>query len=110
MALIERASDKFVLDKLFAEKQEMLKEISSLRGKKYPTANAKVNFHSRMLDNVNVTLNGISEVQMERNGPSSMIANQIAGGFHFLSLTPLDVKAEALSEAMAMELRAQQGG
>lgn len=109
MALIERASDKFVLDKLFSEKQGILKEISSLRGKKYPTANAKVNFHGKMLDNVNVTLNGISEVQMERSGPSSMIANQIAGGFHFLSLTPLDIKAEDLAAAMALELQSQPG-
>lgn len=96
-AQLERTSDRDTYATLFEEKQKILREIAAVRGRRHPSANARINIRGRILDNVSITLDGITEIQTERSGPLSLIANPAEGTLAPLSLTPLDVPAAELA-------------
>ena len=67
-------------------------------------ANAKINAKAVLYENVHITLGGTSEVIREQlDGPHSVVESSIDGGFRFLSMTNLNVKATDIDLAFICE-------
>lgn len=78
--------------------------VQEVRERKYPARNAKVNVKKRLHEGVTLTIGQLTEdVKDGRDGPFSMIENTLDGGFRYLGLTDLSVKAEDIEQAFIQQ-------
>ena len=88
--------------------------IQEVRSRVYPARNPKVNVKKHLYEGVSLTIGQLSEDLREgKDGPFSMIENTLEGGFRYLGLTDLSVKAQQIEEAFVQQeelIRKQQGG
>jgi uncharacterized protein (DUF342 family) len=83
---------------------EMTDQIIAIRGAVHATANAKINVKAVLFENVQITLGSSTETNIEqKDGPHSIIENTFEGGFRFLSMTGLNVKAADIELAFERE-------
>jgi uncharacterized protein (DUF342 family) len=85
--------------------------IQNVRERQYPSRNPKLNIKKRLHEGVTITLGQISEdVREGRDGPFSMIENTLEGGFRYLGLTDLSVKADDIEESFRQQQRLMKSG
>lgn len=78
--------------------------IQAVRERSYPSKNAKINFKKRLHEGVSLTIGQTSEdIREGLDGPASIIENSLEGGFRYLGLTDLVVKADDLEEAFRQQ-------
>ena len=78
--------------------------IQAVRSREYPDCNPKVNIRKRLHDGVTLTIGQTSDdVREGRDGPCSIIENSLEGGFRYLGLTDLSVKADDIEETFRQQ-------
>jgi len=78
--------------------------VQEVRERQYPERNAKVNVKKRLHEGVTLTIGQLTEdVREGRDGPFSMIENTLEGGFRYLGLTDLSVKASDIEQAFIQQ-------
>lgn len=78
--------------------------IMAVRSKTIAAANAKINAKTVIYENVQLILGSVTEeIHEQLDGPHSVIENSIEGGFRFLSMTGLNVKAADIELAFVRE-------
>lgn len=110
-------ASKHAMDpKEFAQaRAEITARIQEVRSRAYPARNPKVNVKKRLHEGVSLTVGTLSEdVREGRDGPFSMIENTLEGGFRYLGMTDLSVKAREIEQAFIqqheLQMKQQQGG
>ncbi|MDD5286647.1 MAG: FapA family protein [Desulfuromonadaceae bacterium] len=90
--------------KEFAKKRVAITErTQEVRSRTYEQCNPKINIKKMLYEGANITLGMITEViREERMGPVSIIENSIDGGFRFLGMTPLSIKAHVIEQTFKM--------
>lgn len=79
---------------------DITRRIQEVRERHYPSKNAKINIKKRLHEGVNLTIGQMSEdIREGRDGPVSIIENSLEGGFRYLGLTDLSVKADDIEES-----------
>lgn len=74
------------------EREELNEELISFSVGEHPTARAKINILSKLMEGAVIHLGESSEeIKMERSGPMSIIENTKDGGLRYLSHSPLAV-------------------
>ncbi len=85
---------------------EITARIQAVRKRNYPSMNAKVNFKKRLHEGVSLTIGQTSEdIREGLDGPSSIIENSLEGGFRYLGMTDLIIKADEIEEAFRQQQR-----
>ncbi len=84
--------------KEFAGKRaEITARTQEVRSRSYDKLNPKVNVRNKLFDGVTITLGMTTETFTEvRKGPVSIIENTIDGGFRYLGMTSLNLKAQTI--------------
>lgn len=78
--------------------------LQEIRSRQHPSSNPKVNVKKQLYEGVNITLDEHSEeIREERKGPMSIIENTIEGGFRYLGMTDLSVKAQDIEQAFVQQ-------
>lgn len=78
--------------------------IMAIRSKVADENNARINAKAVLYENVQLTLGSVTEtINEQKDGPLTVIENSIDGGFRFLSMTSLDVKAADIEQAFIRE-------
>lgn len=90
------------------KRAEITEQVQQVRTKEYPRRNPKINVKKNLFEMVKITLGTISEdIREERKGPLSIIENTVEGGFRFLSLTDLSVRADEIERAFVQQYEMQ---
>lgn len=89
--------------------------LEEIRSRQHPAKNPKVNVKKQLFEGVTITLDEHSEeIREERKGQCSIIENTIDGGFRYLGMTDLSVKAQDIEKAFVqqreLDLRRNRGG
>ncbi len=96
------------LNQLKAEIDEKMVRAKELAEK---NANGKINIKSHLGEGVVLHIgDAAEEIKLERTSATSIIENRKAGGFHYLSLTPLSKPASDLEQALAEDEAPDTGG
>lgn len=83
---------------------EITARIQEVRSRSYPARNPKVNVKKRLHEGVTLTIGHLSEdVREGKDGPFSMIENTLEGGFRYLGMTDLAVKADDIEQAFIQQ-------
>jgi uncharacterized protein (DUF342 family) len=91
-----------------AKRAEITEQVQQIRTRVYPGRNPKINVKKTLYEMVNITLGIISEDNREeRKGPLSIIENSVEGGFRFLNMTDLSVRAEEIERAFVQQYELQ---
>ena len=78
--------------------------IMAIRSKADESANAKINVKATLYENVQLVLGTDTEtIKEQMDGAHSIIVNSIEGGFRYLSLTGLNIKATDIELAFVRE-------
>src|SRR6185369_7379794 len=82
--------------KEFAKRRAVITErTQEVRSRTHERCNPKINVKKSLYEGVNITLGITSDIiREERKGPASVIENSIEGGFRYLAMTPLSLKAQ----------------
>ena len=82
----------------------MTDSIMAIRSKADESANAKINVKATLYENVQLVLGTDTEtIKEQMDGAHSIIVNSIEGGFRYLSLTGLNIKATDIELAFVRE-------
>lgn len=88
-------------NQLVAEKNRFSAEIAASQFQQFAGRNAKINVHSKVMEEVSLVLgNSHEKIKVSRNGPVSIIENSHDGGLRFLSLSPLAVLARDMEDLL----------
>ena len=72
------------------EREELNEELINFSAGEHPTARAKINILTKLMEGSVLHLGETSEeIKMERSGPMSIVENTKDGGLRFLSHSPL---------------------
>ncbi len=98
-----------------AARAEITARIQEVRSREFPSCNPKINIKKHLYDGVNITINTLSEdIKDDRSGPFSITENTLEGGFRYLGISDLRVKAKDIEEAFIqqhkMSQKSVQGG
>jgi uncharacterized protein (DUF342 family) len=86
------------------KRAEIANSIQEVRSREYAGCNPKVNVKKKLFDGVNITVGTIcEEIKEERSGPISIIENTIEGGFRYISMTDLSVRAQDIERAYVQQ-------
>lgn len=78
--------------------------LQEIRSRQHPACNPKVNVKKLLYEGVTITLSEHSEeIREERKGPMSIIENTIDGGFRYLGMTDLSVRAQDIEQAFVQQ-------
>ncbi len=91
--------------KVFAkERSSIADRLQEVRSRKHADSNPKVNIKKVLYEGVCITLaSPTEEIKEARKGPMSIIENTMDGGFRYLSLTELNIKAEDIERAFVQQ-------
>jgi uncharacterized protein (DUF342 family) len=92
---------------------EVSDRIMAIRSNTHASANAKINAKAVIYENVQLQIGGAAEtIKEQKDGQHSVIEDSIEGGFRYLSMTSLDVKAADIELAFirAKKMAMKQGG
>ncbi len=85
-------------------RSDITARIQAVRSRQYPARNSKVNVKKRLHEGVTLTIGQTSdEIKEGRDGPFSIIENTLEGGFRYLGLTDLTVKAEDIEKLFVQQ-------
>lgn len=88
---------------------EITARIQEVRTRDYPRRNPKINVKKKLHDGVTITIGNLSEdVREGKDGPFTMIENTIEGGFRYIGLTDLSVKAADIEKAFVQQYEMMQ--
>lgn len=96
-----------------AKRAAITEKIQQVRSREHPGCNPKVNAKKMLYENVNITLGTVTEdVTEAKSGPLSVIENTVEGGFRYIAMTELQVKAAEIERAYVQqaELSRKQSG
>ncbi len=98
-----------------AARADITSRIQEVRSREFPSCNPKINVKKHLYDGVNITISSLSEdVRDDRKGPFSIIENTLEGGFRYLGLTDLRIKAKDIEAVFVQQnnlmQRNNQGG
>ncbi len=86
------------------ERAEIADRLQQVRSREHERSNAKVNVKNLLHEGVTITLGEHSEeIREERKGPVSIIDNSIDGGFRYLGMTDIAVKAKDIERAFVQQ-------
>ena len=92
-----------------AARAEITARIQEVRSREFPSCNPKINVKKHLYDGVNITINTLSEdIKDDRKGPFSIVENTLEGGFRYLGMTDLKVKAKVIEEAFIQQHKMMQ--
>lgn len=92
------------IEELRNTKADLTDRVMAIRARAAALANAKINAKTVLYENVQMSIGNASEtINEKKDGPLSVIENSIEGGFRFLPMTSLDVKAADIELASVEE-------
>jgi uncharacterized protein (DUF342 family) len=78
--------------------------LQEVRARQHPACNPKVNVKKVLYEGVTITLGEHSEeIREEKKGPMSIIENTMDGGFRYLGMTDLSVRAQDIEQAFVQQ-------
>jgi len=87
-----------------ARRAAITERIQQVRSREHAGRNPKVNAKKMLYENVNITLGAITEdVTEAKSGPLSVIENTVEGGFRYIAMTELQVKAAEIERAYVQQ-------
>ncbi|HXE95152.1 MAG TPA: FapA family protein [Dongiaceae bacterium] len=96
--------------KEFAKRRAVITErTQEVRSRTHERCNPKINVKKSLYEGVNITLGITSDIiREERKGPASVIENSIEGGFRYLAMTPLSLKAQEIEQSFIQQHQLEQ--
>jgi uncharacterized protein (DUF342 family) len=91
------------------QRAAITEQTQAVRSRTYEQCNPKINIRKVLYEGVCITIGRLSEhIKEERKGPLSVIENTIEGGFRYLGMTAISIKARAIEQTFIQQQQHEQ--